>query len=327
VPVAPPVDASKVPPPGAPAPPPAALVPVTPPTTALVPVTPPPPSALKEAIVKEASPAPVVKEQALVTKEPPPSVKQEVVKEAALNEPPPKAKEPIAPLALGKRVALVIGNAAYQIGPLQNPINDAEAVAKTLQTELKFDKVMLKKDVTYDGFRAALREFSREAVGAGLALVYYAGHGTENSNKNYLIPVDAQLAKVGDLDLEAVALETVISQLSGVTKLKLVILDACRNNAFPLAGGNRGSTRGLYRVEPEENTVVFYAAKDGTVADDGPGRVHSPFTEALLKHIATPGLEIRYLLGEVRDDVMAATGKSQQPQVYGTLGRAKIYLR
>ena len=221
----------------------------------------------------------------------------------------------------------MIGNAAYPLGPLQNPVNDAEAMAKTLEQDLNFDKVILKKDVTADAFRAALREFAREAVGAGLAVVYYAGHGTENGNKNYLIPIDAQLAKAGDLDLEAIALDTVVAQLAGVTTLKLVILDACRNNVFPLAGGNRGSTRGLYRVEPEENTLVFYAAKDGTTADDGLGRKHSPFTAALLKHIVTPGLELRFLVGEVRDDVMTATGKSQQPHVYGTLGRGKFYLR
>jgi uncharacterized caspase-like protein len=145
--------------------------------------------------------------------------------------------------------------------------------------------------------------------------------------KNFLIPVDAMLAKAGDLDLEAIALDTVMAQLSGVTSLKLVILDACRNNIFPLAGAHRSASRGLSRVEPEENTLVLYAAKDGTTADDGMGRRHSPFTEAFLKHIATPGLEIRFLLGEVRDDVMAATGRVQQPHVYGTLGRTKIYLR
>jgi uncharacterized caspase-like protein len=118
----------------------------------------------------------------------------------------------------------------------------------------------------------------------------------------------------------------VVAQLAGVTKLKLVILDACRNNVFPLAGSSRGSTRGLYRVEPEENTLVFYAAKDGTTADDGLGRKHSPFTAALLKHISTPGLELRFLLGEVRDDVLAATAHIQEPHIYGTLGRNKIFL-
>jgi uncharacterized caspase-like protein len=287
-----------------------------------------------EAALKVKATPPVAKEPLPELKTPPPEAKEtpSAIKEAkaTVKEPPSTLKEPptVSPLSgLGRRVALVIGNAAYRLGPLQNPVNDAEAMAKTLEQDLNFDKVILKKDVTADAFRAALREFAREAVGAGLAVVYYAGHGTENGNKNYLIPIDAQLAKAGDLDLEAIALETVVAQLAGVTKLKLVILDACRNNVFPLAGGNRGSTRGLYRVEPEENTLVFYAAKDGTTADDGLGRKHSPFTEALLKHIVTPGLEIRFLLGEVRDDVMTATGKSQQPHVYGTLGRVRIYLR
>jgi uncharacterized caspase-like protein len=231
-------------------------------------------------------------------------------------------------VALGRRVALVIGNAAYKVGPLLNPVNDAEAMAKALLTDLTFDKVILKKDVTAEGFRAALREFAREVVGAGLGLVYYAGHGTEVGGKNFLIPVDAQLAKAGDLDLEAIALDTVIAQLSGVTTFKLVILDACRNNMFALAGGPRqGRSRGLSSMNPDENTLVFYAAKDGTTADDGLGRSHSPFTEALLKHITTPGLEVRFLVGEVRDDVIAATGRLQQPHWYGTLGRTRIYLR
>jgi hypothetical protein len=230
---------------------------------------------------------------------------------------------------MGRRVALVIGNAAYRLGPLQNPVNDAEAMAKALRQDLKFDKVILKKDVTAEGFRAALREFAREVVGAGLGLVYYAGHGTEVGGKNFLIPVDARLAKAGDLDLEAIALDTVVAQLAGVTTLKLVILDACRNNVFALAGGQRqGSGRGLARVNnTDESTVVFYAAKDGTTADDGLGRKHSPFTAALLKHIVTPDLEIRFLLGEVRDDVMTSTGRQQQPHWYGTFGRTRIFLR
>jgi uncharacterized caspase-like protein len=230
--------------------------------------------------------------------------------------------------ALGRRVALVIGNGAYKIGPLQNPANDAEAMAKALEKSLRFDKVILRKDVTGDGFRAALRDFAREVVGAGMALVYYAGHGTEVGGKNFLIPVDANLAKVGDLELEAIALNTVMAQLAGVRTVKLVILDACRNNMFALAGAHRkGRWQGLARVDTDENTLVFYAAKDGTAAEDGLGKKHSPFTEALLKHIATPGLELRFLFGEVRDDVMAATGRQQQPHWYGTFGRARIFLR
>jgi tetratricopeptide (TPR) repeat protein len=243
--------------------------------------------------------------------------------------PPTAAAGAVAPVdgaALGRRVALVIGNSRYRIGPLQNPGNDATAVARVLRDTLGFT-VTLRLDLGFEGFRAALRDFAREAAGAGLAMVYFAGHGTEVGGKNFLVPVDATLTRAADLDLEAIALDTVIAQLSGATTLRLVILDACRNNPFPLAGATRSTGRGLSRVEPDENTLVIYAARDGTTADDGTGRNNSPFTEALLKHIATPGLEIQYLFREVRDDVLAATGRVQQPHVYGTLGRTKIFLR
>jgi uncharacterized caspase-like protein len=286
---------------------------------------PEPPAAVDKAPAAEPPPAAVPESRATPPKAEPPAVAKAeppaVQPKVEKAEPPPKAH----PL-LGRRVALVIGNAGYRISPLQNPANDATAVAEALEKRLKFDRVILKLNLAAEGFRAALREFSREATGAGLGVVYYAGHGTEVGGKNYLIPVDATLAKAGDLGLEAIPLEMVLDQLTGVTTLKLVILDACRNNLFPLAGALRSGGRGLYRVEPDRNTLVVYAAKDGTTAEDGIGRRHSPFTAALLKHITTPGLELRFLLGEVRDDVLAATAHIQEPHIYGTLGRTKIFL-
>lgn len=221
------------------------------------------------------------------------------------------------------RVALVIGNSGYQIGPLANPRNDAEAVDAALKG-LGF-RTRLLRDATKAQLETALSEFAGVATGADVAAVYFAGHGTERDGRNFIIPVDAKLARASDLDLQAVALDTVLAQLSGARKLKLVILDACRNNVFPVAGARRSTTRGLARVEPEDNTLVAYAAKDGTTADDGSGR-HSPFTQSLLKHIATPGLEINFMLREVRDDVMAATNRQQTPHIYGTLGRERIFL-
>jgi formylglycine-generating enzyme required for sulfatase activity len=227
---------------------------------------------------------------------------------------------------LGRRVALVIGNADYKVGPLGNPVNDAEAVAEVLERQLKFDKVILRTNLKAQAFRAALLELSREALGAEVAALFFAGHGTEVNGKNYLIPVDAGLAKAGDLGLEAIPLDLVLEQLAGATRLKLVILDACRNNVFPMAGARRAVTRGLSRIEPEDNTLVVYAAKEGTTADDGPGQRHSPFTAALLKHIATPGLEVTFVFRRVRDEVVASTSPVQTPHVYGTLGGAEVYL-
>jgi tetratricopeptide (TPR) repeat protein len=241
--------------------------------------------------------------------------------------PPPRPAASKSSVSIGRRIALVIGNGSYRVGPLQNPGNDAAAVATTLRDILKFDKVIFRRDLVAESFRAALREFSRETVGADLGMVYFAGHGTEVGGRNYLIPVDAALTKASDLELETVALDAVLAQLDGVRKLRLVILDACRNNAFPLAGATRRTGRGLSRIEPDENTLVIYAAKDGTTADDGVGGAHSPFTAALLKHIATPGLELRFLFGKVRDDVLVATRRAQQPYVYGTLGGEPVFLR
>lgn len=234
----------------------------------------------------------------------------------------------VASPADARRVALVIGNADYKIAALESPVSDAVAVAEAIGQQLRFDKVILKRDLSAEGFREALRELARETRGAEVGLLYFAGHGLEVGGRNYLIPVDARLKAARDVELEAIALDTVLAQLDGVTALKLVILDSCRNNPFPLAGaGTRSVGIGLARIEPEGNTLVAYAAKHGTMAEDGTIGGHSPFTTALLRHIAMPGLEVRQLFGYVRDDVVAATGQRQQPYVYGTLGGQGLFLR
>lgn len=221
-------------------------------------------------------------------------------------------------------MALVIGNSAYKVGPLANPGNDAQAIAAALQ-RLGFE-VVLRNDLGYTGMIQALRAFAPKATGADIAVVYFAGHGTEHGGRNFLLPIDAVLARASDLDVEAIPLDTVLSQIGGASRLRLVILDACRNSIFPLAGAKRSATRGLARVEPEDNTLVAFAAKEGTLADDGEGSRNSPFTAALLKHVAIPDLDVRLMLGKVRDDVLRATDRQQQPHVYGTLGGEAIYL-
>jgi uncharacterized protein len=231
----------------------------------------------------------------------------------------------VATPAHARRVALVIGNAAYTLGPLANPVNDAEAIGDAFR-DLGFAKVIRVQNATKAQMEKALGEMARESQGAEMAVVFFAGHGTERDGRNYLIPVDAKLDRASDLDLQAIALPTVLDQIAGATKLKLVILDACRNTIFPLAGNRRSATRGLARIEPEDNTLVAYAAKDGTVAQDGAGAKHSPFTAAVLKHLPTPGLEISFVFRSIRDSVMSATERQQQPHVYGTLGGEPIYL-
>ncbi len=231
----------------------------------------------------------------------------------------------LATAAEARRVALVIGNAAYGQNPLANPVNDAEAIGDALR-DLGFAKVIRAINASKAQMEKALGEMATESVGAEMAVVFFAGHGTERDGRNYLIPVDAKLDRASDLDLQAIALPTVLDQIAGASKLKLVILDACRNNVFPLAGNRRSAARGLARIEPEDNTLVAYSAKDGTTAIDSTGGRHSPFTAALLKHLPTPGLEVRFLLAEVRDDVANLTQNQQTPHHYGTLGREKFFL-
>jgi formylglycine-generating enzyme required for sulfatase activity len=229
----------------------------------------------------------------------------------------------LASASAGKRVALVIGNADYKIGRLANPGNDADAVAEAFKSQLKFDQVILRKDLKFAGLREALRELARASAGAELGVVFFAGHGIEVGGRNYLIPTDAALATPADVELEAIALDTVLRQLDGVTKLRLVILDACRSN--PFAAVKRG-TRGLGRVEPDGGTLIAYAAKDGTTADDGGASRHSPFTAALLKRIVTPGLDVRRVFGYISEDVLAATSRAQEPYLYGRLGGDEVHL-
>jgi hypothetical protein len=228
-----------------------------------------------------------------------------------------------------RRVALVIGNSAYNKVPfLPNPVNDASDISQSL-TRLGF-LVRTATNASFDEMRRRLIAFGREAQGSDIAVVYFAGHGMEIGGENWLIPVDAELRSDTDTEGETISLKTVVLQVSKATKLGLVILDACRNNPFAAKMQRtirvRSVDHGLVRTEPLDNVLVAYSAKDGTTANDGMGR-NSPFTSALLRHIETPGLEIRFLFANVRDDVMAVTKREQQPFMYGSLSSERIYFR
>ena len=232
-------------------------------------------------------------------------------------------------LADGKRVALVIGNSTYRNVPaLPNPANDAADIASALN-RLGFT-VTLVTNGSFDEMRRGLIALGRDAAGADMAVVFFAGHGMEISGENWLIPVDAELKKDADAANEAVSLRSVILQVSNTTSLGLVVLDACRNNPFIAKMSRSLALRaaiggGLGRIEPVGNVLVAYAARDGTTALDGDGR-NSPFTAALLHNVETPGVEVTFMLRNVRDDVMEATRNEQQPFVYGSLSRRAIYL-
>jgi len=234
------------------------------------------------------------------------------------------------PAEAERRVALVIGNAGYTHAPaLRNPTNDARAIADLLK-QAGFDEVALKLDVGFEGMRLALRDFGLSTHDADVAVVYFAGHGLELGGENLLVPVDATLKSASSAAFEAATLSAVLDAIRPASRLRLVILDACRVNPFAARiavaeGLTRSVPRGLGRIEPTGDVLVAYAAKAGTVAEDGKGR-HSPYAEALLATLATPGLDIRLVMGRVRDHVRAKTGGAQEPFVYGSLGGANVAL-
>ena len=229
------------------------------------------------------------------------------------------------------RVALVIGNSAYQNAPtLPNPKRDAQAIAASLKKGGY--TVVSANDVGNLQFKRAVRQFEDAAANAEVAVVFYAGHGIEIGGINYMIPVDAKLASDRDAEDEAITLDRIVSSVDGAKQLGLVILDACRDNPFiskmkrPRTAAMRAVTAGLVLVEPTaRNTLIAYAAKAGFAAEDGV-REHSPFTESLLKHLFEPGRDIRFAFGYIRDEVYESTGHRQEPYVSGSLGGAHISL-
>ena len=237
------------------------------------------------------------------------------------------------PAFADKRLALVIGNSAYERVPqLPNPVQDATAMSQMFKAA-GFDTVMLKLDLKAGEMRRALRDFSDEARNADIAIIYFAGHGLEIQGINYLIPVDAVLERDSDADDEAVPLDRLLHAMEPARQLRLVILDACRDNPFARSmkhgAASRPLDRGLARlesggglasVEPASlNTLVAFAAKAGSTAADGTIR-NSPFTAALIKYLPTPGLDLRKAFGFVRDEVLKVTHHQQEPFIYGSLG-------
>ena len=243
----------------------------------------------------------------------------------------PSGQPPPANVLPGRRVALVIGNSAYRaIEHLPNPTNDARAVAASLR-RLGFAEVIERYDLSLTAMVEAFKAFGDKTADADWAIVYYAGHGIEMAGTTYLIPTDARLMRDAHVPDEALPLDRVLAKVETARKLRLVILDACRNNPFlvrmaRVTGPGRSIGRGLARIEPDGGVIVAYAAKHGTIAQDGAG-THSPFTEALLAHLEEPGLEINFLFRKVRDRVLDRTGKVQEPFVYGSLGSEPLYFK
>jgi uncharacterized caspase-like protein len=209
------------------------------------------------------------------------------------------------------------------VARLKNPANDASVVTAMLKSA-GFDTVDSREDLSVVEMRRALREFGNKTRDADVAVIYYAGHGIEVDGTNYLIPVDATLETDTDVFDETFPLDRVLVAVEPAKQLRLVILDACRDNPFAKTmkrtTAARAIGRGLAKVEPSSpNTVIAFAAKAGSTASDGDSK-NSPFAAALVEHLPKPGLDLRRAFGFVRDDVLRTTKNAQEPFIYGSLG-------
>jgi len=234
-----------------------------------------------------------------------------------LPEPPPGR-------AVLNRVALVIGNSDYQkVGRLPNPSRDALAVATALR-QIGYKDVRLIENQTRSDLLKALRDFRDIADSSDWATIYYAGHGIEIGGENYLVPVDARLVSDRDVPDEAIPLSRFLATIERAKQLKMVILDACRDNPFlgqmRLSNPTRSIGRGLARIEVTgSSTLIAFAAKSGQIAQDGSGS-NSPFVKSLLERFQTPGLEVERAFRLIRDDVLLITDRQQEPSYVSSLG-------
>jgi len=219
------------------------------------------------------------------------------------------------------RVALVIGNSAYEhTSPLSNPGHDAEDVSTMLE-KLGFD-VITSRDVTADQFPDILVRFGHKLQGAKAAVFFYAGHGIQWQGNNFMVPVDAALENEFSIRRELFPMHEVVDQMVSVSPINIVFLDACRDNPLieklqrSLRTRKRALSvkRGLARMDRASgDTLIMYATAPGQTADDGFGR-NSPFTDALLQHIGTPGIDVEVMLKRVTGEVRQATGNRQKPE-------------
>ena len=231
--------------------------------------------------------------------------------------------------ARAERMALIIGNSNYShTSALTNPANDARDLAAEF-TRLGY-QVELVQDATRDRLLDALRAFRARSLGAEHSVIYYAGHGIEIDRQNFVVPVDAELKADIDVEYEAVPLDLLVAATSGAKDLQLVVLDACRDNPFlkqmSRSLATRSVGRGLALYDPDGNSLVAYAAREGTLALDGSG-ANSPYAVAFLEALRKPGLEIGQFFRRVRDSVIQQTQGLQEPFLYGSLSADPVFFR
>jgi hypothetical protein len=209
-----------------------------------------------------------------------------------------------------QRVALVIGNSNYSTASsLKNPVNDADGVALALKG-YGFE-VILGLDLDKKAMRQHIDTFRSKMVKNGIALFYYAGHGVQIENTNYLIPVDANATNQVDIEFGSIEVDYVLAQMEeSRNTVNIIILDACRNNPFP--SRVRSSQQGLAEVTGPIGSIIAYSAAPGKVADDGDGR-HGIYTEALLQHLREKETGLSQIFNKTRNAVLKKTNNKQTP--------------
>lgn len=215
------------------------------------------------------------------------------------------------------RLALVIGNAEYARARLRNATNDARAMAQTLR-KLGFEVIQV-ENASQEQMLDAMSSFRTRSVNSDVRVFFYAGHGSQLHGRNYLIPVDARFTDEAELPRKAADATELVERL-GLMKsgVNIVILDACRNEPFPVGsrtrdiGGGRSLALGLARVDAPKGTLVAFSTSPGSVANDGPGP-NSAYTKHLLANLDTPGLPVEVMFKRVRAAVSEETNHKQIP--------------
>jgi hypothetical protein len=213
---------------------------------------------------------------------------------------------------LNQRVALVIGNADYKLGPLLNPVNDARAISDALKAA-NFDVIKYENLATMADMKKAVREFGMRIQNGGVGLFYYAGHGMQVNGNNYLIPVQAEIYKEEEVEFESLDVNFVLAQMENAhNRMNIIILDACRDNPFSRSWRSASAAKGLAFISAPAGTLIAYATAPGSVASDGSGN-NGLYTEEFLKQIGRTGMKIEDVFKNVRAGVMERSKKMQTP--------------
>ena len=238
--------------------------------------------------------------------------RKEAEDKARQSQEPNQVKPNIAPnVAMGKRIALVIGNAKYLSSPLRNPINDANDISSALK-QSGFEVIDV-RDANLQQMRSAVRTFGDRLLNSDVGLVYYSGHGIESKGRNYFIPVNTDIQRVDEIADQALDVSLILDKMTTAGKgVNILIVDACRDD--PLTRSFRTTSKGLAAMDAPKGTIIAYATSPGKLASDGdPKARNSPYTKHLLAAMQVPNRPIEMVFKEVRRNVQNDTKNEQTP--------------